>query len=280
MLIKDVELKHVEKMIMVVKDRGAAKQASSLFDLCKQFFRWARVNKKIKEDPLEGIKKEDWGIIQGEKGDYPLDISSKLDGGTPVAGLPEIKKLFKALDAEVNGEIGNLIKILLLTGVRSRELLLAEKKHVNLEAKTWYIPKENTKSFNIKKPEVDTSIIIPLSDYCIGLFKELMCWSESEKLTEAPYRKLSYTLNNLRVKHKFENYFTIHTLRKTLRTHIAGWASFEVCEKSLNHSLGQMAKTYDHGSMLEERRKALKIWSDKVYRACYGSEDNVVQLRG
>ncbi len=280
MLIKDVELKHIEKMVMVVKDRGAPKQASGLFSVCKQFFRWARVNKYIKEDPIEGIKKEDWGIIQGEKGDYPLDIASRAEGGRAVAGLPEITKLFKALDADVNGKTRNVIKLLLLTGVRSRELLLAEKKHVNVEARTWYIPKENTKSFNIKKPEIDTSIIVPMSDYCLKLFQELMSWSTTEEVTELVYRKLPHTLNKIRVKHGFENYFTIHTLRKTMRSHIAGWASFEVCEKSLNHSLGKLAAVYDSGSMLEERRKALDIWSSKVYQACYGAESNIVQLRG
>jgi len=280
MPIKDVELRHINTMVSIIKRRGAAKQASNLFDICKQFLRWAKVNKYIAESPMEDIKKEDWGIIQGEKGDTPLDVKPKSEGGGVVTGLPEIKKLFDVIDSEVTGEIRNVVKILLLTGVRSKELLTAEKKHVNLKDKTWFIPKENTKSFNIKKPEINTSIVIPLSDYCIKLFSELMKWSNSDKVTDLTYRKLPHVLNNIRVKHKFKNYFTIHTLRKTLRTHISGWCSFEVAEKCLNHSMGQIANVYDHGSMLDERRKALNIWSDKVYRAVYDSESNVVPLRG
>lgn len=79
-----------------------------------------------------------------------------------------------------------------------------------------------------------------MTDYTVQLFSELMGWSNFDNVTDLTYRKLPHVINNIGVKHGFKNYFTIHTLRKTLRSHIINWAGYEVAEKCLNHSLGSL----------------------------------------
>lgn len=274
MPIRIVTKQHCKEVIFNVKEHSES-MALELFFILKQFMDWAERQEYIERSPLVRGDKADWKLIKQSKKDRALDIDSQ---GKPVSSLPEIKKLFQILDAEHKREVSLCLKLLLLTGARTGEFRLAKKEHINLDELTWFIPKENTKTFQPEKNN-DTSITIPLTQYTAQLFSELMELSDTELVTNIGRTLLSSNMKRLVNKHKFY-YITPHTLRKTLRTHIIGWCSFEVAEKSLNHVLGSIASIYDHGSMLDERSEALQVWSDKVYRAVYGTGSNVVPLRG
>ena len=288
MPVKSVTQQHLKELVFSIKDRGSVAQAKKVMDLLMQFFRWCYGQGYIDALPFKlGTNyKEDWGLISPGKGDWPLDIEKN---GKRKPGLPEISKLFSVLDTEYDREIQNIIKILLLTGVRSAELLLAKPEHIDLNNKEWFIPKEHTKTFNPNKPisdkNLDSSIIIPLSDYLVTLFRELLEHNQRKyiihmggKSIKAVGRRLNHVTSRIRENHKIGGYWTIHTLRKTFRSHISEWATFEIAERCLNHSMGKIAITYNKADDLTERRKVLERWSDYVYRCVYQSTNNVVQI--
>lgn len=245
-----------------------------LFPMLRHFFEWSVRQEYLSHSPISAGDKQDWKLVKQPANDFPLDVDDK---GRVVTALPEIKRFFHILDNEFSKKVALPLKLLLLTGTRTGELLLSEKHHLDFNKMEWFIPKQNTKSYRPEK-NIDTSLIVPLTDYTAELFKELMERSDDKYFITVARNTLPWAVRSIVTKHKFKR-FTPHTLRKTLRSHITGWCSFEVAEKCLNHSLGTIAGTYDHGSMLDERRKALTVWSDKVYRAVYGSDDNVIQLR-
>lgn len=58
-------------------------------------------------------------------------------------------------------------------------------------------------------------------------------------------------------------HFTVHDLRRTARTNLAALGvRREVAEKCLGHKLKGVEGTYDVHDYFEERRKAMKAWTD------------------
>jgi len=274
MPIRSVTKQDVKELIFNIRDSRPG-IAIELFPMLLRFFSWSVRQGYINSSPISSGDKKDWKLVKQPKVDFALDVD---DRGRVISTLPDIKRFFNILDSEYSKKVALPLKILLLTGVRSGELLLAKKEHIDFDKMEWFIPKENTKSYRPEK-NIDTSIIIPLAPYTAELFREAMKISDTDRVITAAKNTLPWAVKVIVTKYSFKK-FTPHTLRKTLRSHIITWTRYEVAEKCLNHSLGQLEDVYDHGSMLDERREALNIWSEKIYRAVYDSESNVVPLRG
>lgn len=59
--------------------------------------------------------------------------------------------------------------------------------------------------------------------------------------------------------------FTPHDLRSTSRSHLAALGvDVLIAERCLNHSLGGLVAVYDQHDYIEERRRALELWSTKL----------------
>ncbi len=118
-----------------IVERGAMSHANKTLSVMKQMFNYGISKGIIKDNPLR-------------------DIKSKVIGGveTPrdrVLSMDEIKEILKFLDSDahkISFMIINATKILLLTGVRSGELRLAEWDEINIENLLWTIPKHKTKT--------------------------------------------------------------------------------------------------------------------------------------
>jgi integrase len=270
--ICSVNKQHCKEVVFSVLEHSES-MALELFHLLNQFMGWAERQKYIERTPIVSSDKKDWSLKKTSKITYLFDINPQ---GDPVSGLPEIKHFFHVLDNEYRDDVGISFKLLLLTGTISGEFRKAKKESINLDELTWYIPKEDTKTW---KPENnrDTSIIIPLTEYTALLFRKLMDLSDTDMVVNYGRTLLSENMKNIVKKYNYP-YRTPKTLRKTFRSHIIGWCTYDVAEKCLNHSLGHMAQTYDKNALIDKRRKALNLWSDKVYRACYSSENNIVQI--
>jgi len=144
------------------------------------------------------------------------------------------------------------LKILLLTGKRTGELLLARWPEVDFEAATWRIPEANRKG---KMHAAIGDEVVPLSAAAVAAFKELRNLArDSEWVVASPYRKASS-----------RGHMRETALNKT------------VCERLLGHALPTVARTYDTGSYLEQRRNALENWAAYLERIA-GSGAKVVAL--
>jgi integrase len=70
-----------------------------------------------------------------------------------------------------------------------------------------------------------------------------------------------------RVAHGLEP-FTLHDLRRTARTHLAGLGvRREVAERCLNHVIKGVEGTYDRHDYFDERRQALEQWTAQLVDA-------------
>jgi integrase len=155
------------------------------------------------------------------------------------------------------------IYLLLLLGVRKSELIKAKWEQFDLENGLWAIP-DDTKT--------KTAYIVPLPECVVEYFQEIKvraCGSEwvfparrrgVRKLGHISTDTINAALANLDVDIE---HFTIHDLRRTMRTQLAALGiRTEVAERCLNHKLKGVVDIYDRHDYLDDRRKALSLWAD------------------
>ena len=74
--------------------------------------------------------------------------------------------------------------------------------------------------------------------------------------------------------------FTPHDLRSTARSHLGALGvDVLIAERCLNHSLGGLVAVYDQHDYLQERRKALDLWSARVGALERGEAVNVLPFK-
>lgn len=226
-----------------------------------------------------------WGIRRGLIQLEPLsnvnnqDIGVKSNQGDRVLSNEELVLLFQLIDApKFNKRNALLIKLSLLLGSRVGELLGAELTDFDFEKEIWTIPPNKHKTGSKSgKP-----IIRPLIPQAIEFIKEALEISYSNKylfsvasgnrLTASGHAVMIQQLNGKMAPY-FNNYTTwsIHDLRKTMRTGVSELTQPHVAEIMLGHKLPGIWQVYDKHIYLEEQREAYEKWWAKLAKIVYHS---------
>jgi len=183
----------------------------------------------------------------------------------------ELERLFKALRDSPSFCGTNLltIKLLLALGVRKGELLGAKWSEFDLDGATdlgpvWRLPAKRTKT--------SAPLSIPLAPVVVEWLKALRkvaCGSEfvlPKRRRDRRQRALHVGIDTLNaalagVDHGLDE-FTIHDLRRTMRTHLSSLGiRSEVAERCLNHKLPGLQGVYNTHDYFAERKAALETWT-------------------
>ena len=264
--------------------RGSRTQAGIVLGVQKQLFNFAWGRGDIAGNPTAPLR--DAGALGIEK-----NISQRCL--TP----DEIAAFWKALDAYrgMTPTVRASLKIILLTGVRSGELIQAEWSEVDFDAATWTVPVAHQK-LTRKQEQTARPWTVPLAPTALELFRELDALAKSlrSRYVCASFNGEGAALTDKALNHAMRRLFTgaepflafpgerptPHDLRRTMRTHLGDTLSvpFHVAERCLNHSLGKIAATYDVGDYLADRRAALEKW-DAYVRQVISNRDLLEHLR-
>lgn len=264
----DVQPAHIDHVLTRIVAAGAPTVANDALRYMFRMFRMAVRNQWIERNPAADFELLDAG---GEERARDRWLS-----------LDELTRLARAMRATPNFGRDNEISVWLLLAlcVRKMELLSARWEAFDLDAGIWTLTKEDTKS--------KSSIRIPLSAPVLGWLKEAKVLSFGRPFV-FPARRLIHrrqgelrrnrydhvspdTLNVAlrRLTHLDIEHFTVHDMRRTARTHLAGLGIDRfVAERSLNHKLRNVEGVYDRHDYFQERRHALATWAgllDKVER--------------
>jgi integrase len=258
---------------------GHLTQAQHVFRLLNQMFDFGVELGALQASPFHGLRARTLGAVPAPPRQRTLDVD-------------ELRAVLELIDAPcaVDARSGRLaLKILLLTGKRTSELLKARWPEVNFEGATWRIPAGN------RKGTMHAAIgdeAVPLSAAAVAAFKELRELARgSEWVVASPHRKASLrghmretALNKtvywlLKKRRLNMPRWTPHDARRTARSY---WSeklgiTWDLCERLLGHALPTVARTYDTGSYLEQRRDALEKWAAYLERIA-GSGATVVAL--
>lgn len=160
--------------------------------------------------------------------------------------------------------LAHVVTILLLTAQRRGELAAAKWADVDLTARAWTIPDENSKT--------GRGHTVPLSDWAMEEFRALKAlakrspWVLPDKDASQHVDPKLLTRGIAKCLKRFEDAgiaaFVLHDLRRTARTGLGKLKiAPHIAERVLNHVQPGVTDVYDRGAYLDEKREALQKWA-------------------
>ena len=165
------------------------------------------------------------------------------------------------------------LTLLLIYGCRVGELKSAKKEHFDFKTMVWTIPFECHKTGRKTKKPLVRPITENIKPYLIEIFEltpeseYLFTLNESiEPLGETSHLSMPNNIFQWLKRHKSYDmqHWSVHDLRRTMRTNMATLAQPHICEIMLGHSLPKMWSTYDKHNYLEEQSMAYTKWVERL----------------
>lgn len=215
----------------------------------------------------------DWCTVQGKRtGPNPARWRGHLDQLLPNPARIAPVEHHAAVDwreapavyariAQVEGISAQALRLLILTCVRTTELLAATWPEIDLAAATWTLPASRMK---IKTQGAHR---VPLSEQALALLHEL------PRLQGSPYLfpgggRSGGTLSNaamLQTMRRLHIPAVPHGWRSTFRDWAAETTAFapEVAEKALAHTIkNKVEAAYRRGDLFDKRRPLMQAWAN------------------
>ena len=209
---------------------------------------------------------------------HPLQYIDKPGGSEAprkrVLSNDEIKAIWPAL-CTAHGNVGDILKLCLLTAQRSGEIRKMKWSDVDFDARTWIV--RDTKTGN--------DHLCPLSPQAIKILKARS--QNAGWVFDAKKSQTGHTVNITKSRKKIHEDsgtedWTAHDLRRTARTLMSKLGvKSSIAERCLNHSVGGIQGVYDLHSYFSEKAIAFdKLGQEinKIIGVCTGT-DKVIQLR-
>ncbi len=234
-------------------ERGAVNTAKRLFNYCSRIFSYAISHSLAERNPCSDVFIED--IFPPTETNNFKRISE--------SDLPE-------LIAKIEVYTGALLtkyalQFLLLTFVRTGELLGARWAEIDWDAKLWRIPAERMKK--------RTTHLVPLSKQALALLENIKEQSGYNELLFPNVRDKSRPMSNNTMLHAlyyigFKGQMTGHGFRGLASTCLneQGFPQ-KIIELQLAHLTGNATqRAYDHAKHLSERAQMMQAWADYLMK--------------
>lgn len=257
--VGDIRLSDVQTTLNRIVDRGSRVSANRALLAAKKVFRYARGQGALEINPLGDISRRDVG---GKE----RDRERALD-------WPEIVTFWRVVGTHkgLSWQVRACLQLLLLTGQRIGETLLARWSEFDLDAGEWRIPAANTKAHRahlVHPPALAVELLRGLPKRGGYVFR-----GDDDEFDE-PIARRSVTRALDRLLTRTDEgkpaalplaHFTPHDLRRTLRSRLGDLGVLpHVGEKIMNHKLGGVLQVYDRAEYLAERRAAMQAWDAKL----------------
>jgi integrase len=232
-------------------------QANRTLTSVHKFLEWAIGEGLIESNPATGCNK----AAENDARDRHLNPD-------------EIRALWEALPAR-GDDYGDILKLLLLTGQRQREIADLTWNEINFDRGVIELPGERTKNH---RPHT-----IPMSDTVSAILQARSRRPDRDLVFGASckggFSGWGKAKARLDAKLNFKMPWVVHDLRRTAATGMAELGvQPHVVEAVLNHVSGSksgVAGIYNRSTYESEKRTALTLWADHVA----GEPDKIVPMR-
>ncbi|BAE49458.1 Integrase [Paramagnetospirillum magneticum AMB-1] len=263
-LIRTVRRSDVVDVVGGVSAKGFPVQANRVFSEVMALLRWC----------------EQKGYVDGVPSARKKDVRAATGGAKELArrrvlSEGEIIAVWN-LTANMGDLTGDFLRLLLLTGQRRDEVRLMVWGEVDMDASLWTIPASRYKTgYSHTVPLPKQAMDILRSRWVEGATGYVLAGRGENK----PFNGAASAVRRLRKELGGKADFTLHDIRRTLRTGLARMGIDETtAEMVIGHIPQGIVKVYDQHDRMEERRTALKRWAEYVERvATVGS--NVFALQ-
>lgn len=220
----------------------------------KTVFRYALSRDWIEASPVEGIAK--------------LRDETTRDR---VLNMEEIKLVWDGANL-LGYPFGPYIQVLMLSAQRRTEVAAMRWNGIDLDAGTWTLSTEETKT--------DRTHLVPLSTAVVAILKTLPRLGDFVFTTDGEthlksYSKVKTRLDQfIRVKRDDMPAWRLHDLRRSAATHMVRLGVLEgVVSRVLNHAVtGITGKVYALHSYAPEKRDAMERWAAEVAKTVRGEK--------
>jgi integrase len=252
--LADVQTVALADAIRTTKTTNGHGSATKMFSYLTSFFRWCVAMGRLKIDPTAPLDRKTFKFESSERDRYLT--------------REEVPLLLSAIDnaprMQHRTKIG--LRLLMLTGMRSGELIQAEWKHIDFTNKTWLLPAANTKT--------NAELVIPLAPQAITLLVRLKEDTKESGMVmgELSPKALIKALTRLQTPNKngerllvLDEKLNVHDLRRSFTTFLTGLkVPYEVREKMVNHKPAGVSKIYNRWDYRDERKAAGILLADAL----------------
>lgn len=245
-----------------IEDRGAKDMARRALQYCGQIMRYAVVTGRAERDFTGDMK----GVLRKREPGHFASIK--------VHQLPDLVKAIDRNDARLYQQTKLALILLMLTFVRTNELIAATWDEIDFENSQWVIPAIRMK---MRRPH-----IVPLSRQSLAILHELKnkrtrlgliaqevgpdyifpsITARGKHMSNGTILK---ALDNL----GYKGMMTGHGFRSLAMSAIKEKLRYrhEVVDRQLAHApKNKVDKAYDRAEFLSERKKMMQRWADYVY---------------
>ncbi len=233
-----------------IEDRGAHEMARRARQCCDQVFRHACISGLAENNPATNLR----GALKPFKKGHFAAIDSQ--------DLPDFLKAVERNDLRLYPLTRLALKLLLLTFVRTSELIEATWDEFDLDGSVWLIPAERMK---MRRPH-----LVPLSDQALTVLRELKALSNGQSyIFPSQIKPKGHMSNNtiLKVMEKagYKGRMTGHGVRALAMSTIKEKLGYrhEVVDRQLAHAhRNAVDAAYDRAQFLDDRKKMMQDWAD------------------
>src|SRR5271166_1342413 len=258
----------VKARLAEIADRGAPVVANRVLSALHRLCNWALEEELIEANPCTGVR--------APSKETPRERT--LDDG-------ELRALWAAT-GELGAPLGPLVRMLLLTGCRVREVSKARWSEVDFAKAVLVLPAARAKNHRthevcLSPQAIEILAALPRFEKCDYVFTH----------GRAPVNGFSVAKRRLDIAMAAQldgaelMPFVLHDLRRTVATGLAKLGvDLHVIERCLNHvggTFGGIVSVYQKHKFEEGMRRAFDAWGAHIERLATGAEaaGNVVQLR-
>lgn len=245
------EIKPLEMLTTLRKleKRGVLDKLRKIRQACNQVFRYAIVTGRAESNPASELSS---ALATPKSQHFPHLLAE------------ELPKFLQALEAYSGSPITRLAtRILMLTGVRTIELRLAEWKEFDLDKAIWEVPKERMKMRRPHMVPLSTQVVEALREIKVVTGRYSLVFPGRNDITK-PMSEAS--INQVLKRIGYHGKATGHGFRHTMSTilHEQGyntaWIELQLAHVDKNTIRG----TYNHAQYLEQRREMLQWYGNYV----------------
>ena len=260
--ITEIKPPLILQTIRKIESRGAHEIARRTLQCCGQVFRFAIGEGKAESDPTRDLV----GQLKPYKKTHYAAFTVKE--------LPVFLTALNNNDARLYQHTRHAMKLLLLTFVRTSELIEAKWDEFDLDAGLWVIPAERMK--------MGKEHMVPLCAQAVEILKaQKELAGEWEWIFPNQVRPRKSMSNNTILKALermgYKGVMTGHGFRALARTTIRENLNYdsEVIEKQLAHKTkNPLGEAYDRTQFLDKRKTMMQDWADYLDAL---AQPNVVQ---
>ncbi len=239
-------------VIKKIEKRGAHVMAHRAMQYCNKIFRYAVITCKVDRNPAIDLA----GALKPAVTTHYAALELK--------DLPEFLQRLEKNDARLFLQTRLGVKFLLLTFVRTGELINAKWEEFNLPESEWIIPADRMK---MKRPH-----IVPLSKQALQILTELKNLNPDTELLFPSRTNPAKPMGNNTIlfalaRLGYKGKATGHGFRALAMTTIKEKLGYrhEVIDRQLAHAPeNKIVAAYDRAKFLDERKKMMQEWGDYV----------------